>query len=685
MRPRGRRRSQRRPPAESGRQQATRLKPGSPGQATLPERSDPAVRRTGGAPSSGLLPDDVVPDDALHDDALHDELLSETSLSDAALSGDALSGGAASGSAPSEAALAEDALDEDALDEDALPHDGLAETLSGAGLHAEGITAPADDLAGGDTSSESADLGALAADMDDADHTLGDAEGGGAPEVELSEVEVAEVLSGRIIPIGSFFGGDQRTRVVAAGAADDEAEQMAGARFLADASRLALAWTQERRLGLTSACGICLALAVCAAGWFSAGTRGDIVRGVAALWAGYLVLEAGRWLTAPVGSAPAGSAAAGSAPAGAAPAGSAAAGSAPVGPAAAGPAAAARTVRKSADLRPAGPAPWVAALGASAAECGVYAGLAVGAAAEHWAGMWTLAVAVVGLVAVRNLMSVCSTPPGFREQSDGAFRRISEAVLTMPVGGRILLIGIVAPIWGARVALLAMVEWAIISIGYGIAGRAAPGVTGPVALRGQQVQAAASSTLLRVRDDGVLARTLGGLVRGSLIPLPPAVLGLAAISGLALLGLHGLPGVLMIAPAIVMLLAAPGSGHAHTGRFDWLVPVLLLGSQLLYVAAIGVAARVPGPVTFILSAAILLRYTDLGYPGRPVLLARRRDPDAEPVERGTALGWEGRLLFVGLTAAMGLATVAYLALAAYLVLLIGTKVATSCLTPSERA
>ncbi len=326
-------------------------------------------------------------------------------------------------------ALAEDALAEDGLADDALPDDGLAETLSGAGLHAEGITAPADDhLAGGDTSSESADLGALAADLDDADHTLGDAEGGGAPEVELSEVEVAEVLSGRIIPIGSFFGGDQRPRVAPAGAGDDEAEQMAGARFLADASRLALAWTQERRLGLTSACGICLALAVCAAGWFSAGTRADIVRGVVALWAGYLILKAGRWLTAPAGSAPAGSAPAGQVPVRSAadskvPARSAAPELAAGEATSVGPAPAAQTSRKSADLRPAGPALWLAALGASAAECAVYAGLAVGAAAEHWAGMWTLAVAVVGLVAVRNLMSVCSACASFpRRQSDQAFR-----------------------------------------------------------------------------------------------------------------------------------------------------------------------------------------------------------------------------------------------------------------------
>ena len=380
----------------------------------------------------------------------------------------------------------------------------------------------------------------------------------------MSEVEVAEVLSGRVIPIGSLFGGDQQGSAAAAGAADEDVEQMAGARFLADVGRVVLAWAHERRLGLTSACGICLALAVCAAGWFSAGTRADIVRGVVALWGGYLILKAGRWLALPAEQLPAG-----------------------------GQDAVARAATKDTDLRPPGPVAWLAALGGSLAECAVYAGLAVGAAAERWAGVWTLAVAVLGLVAVRNLMSVCSTPPGFREQSDGALRRFSEAVLTMPVGGRVLLIGIVAPIWGARVALLALLEWAIISIGYGIAGRAAPGVAGWAGRRGQPVEASARSTLLRVRDDGVLARALGRLVRGSLLPLPPALLGLAAISGLTLLGLHGLPGALMIGPAIVMLLAAPGSAHPHTGRFDWLVPVLLLGSQLLYVAAIGVAAGVP--------------------------------------------------------------------------------------------
>jgi hypothetical protein len=293
-------------------------------------------------------------------------------------------------------------------------------------------------------------------------------------------------------------------------------------------------------------------------------------------------------------------------------------------------------------------------------------------------------VAVLSLVAVRNLMSACSTPPGFSERSDGAFRRLSEAVLTMPVGGRILLVGIVAPFWGARAALLALLDWAIISIGYGIAGRAAAGVTARGGRRGPPSQVAARSRLVRLRDDGALSRALGALVQGHLIPLPPAILGLGAVSALAVLGLHGLPGALLIGPAIVMLLAAPGSAHPHTGRFDWLVPVLLLGAQFLYLAAVGLAARVPGSVIFALAAALLLRYADLAWPGRPVLLARPRDPDAEPVERGTSLGWEGRMLFAGLTAAMGIATYAYVALTAYLVALLLAKVVATCLAPQEQ-
>jgi hypothetical protein len=477
----------------------------------------------------------------------------------------------------------------------------------------------------------------------------GDSEAGGAgylvadpasvepPDVERGPGESGEVRSGKLISIGLSSGNG---RVALAGGAPDllSGQTDLAVRqpevtvrepgLLAEAGRLALAWATERRLGRPAACGITLALTACAAVWFSAGTRTDLLRGVAALWIGYLMLKAGQRL--PAGRSPAAA------------------------------------------------VNWLTSLGSGLAECLIYAGLAVGAAAEHWSRAWPLAIAVLGLAGARNLMTACSVPPGFGEQPEGAIRRAGAAALTMPLGGRILLVGLVAPAWGARVALLALLAWAMVSIGYGLAGQAAAGVTDD---GGES--SGRSSFLLRLRDDGALARALGALVRGNLLPLPPALLGLAAIAALGLLGFHGLPWPLMIAPAVVMLLAAPGSEHPHTGRFDWLVPVLLFGAQILYLTAIGRGAGVPGPVIFAFGAVLLLRYADLAAPGRPAILARSRTPGEAGGERGTALGWEGRLLIAGLAAAMGIATFAYLALTVYFGFLICAKVVTSFVARQE--
>ena len=474
------------------------------------------------------------------------------------------------------------------------------------------------------------------------DESDGDASG---PAYWLPEyAESGEIAPGEVEPDGATGdgGGGLITiglssgsgRIALAGSAP---ELMGGQpdltlrepRLLEEAGRLALAWATERRLSRSAACGITLALTACAAAWFSAGTRTDIVRGAAALWVGYLVLKAGQRL--PAGRSPAAA------------------------------------------------VDWLTALGSCLAECVVYAGLAAGAAAERWSRAWPVAIAVLGLVGVRNLISARPVPPCSGERSEGAIRRAGAAVLTMPLGGRILVIGLVAPAWGPRVALLALLGWAILAIGYGLARRAAPGITDDDA----EHPSGSSSLLLRLRDDGALARGLGVLVRGNLLPLPPAVLGLLAISALALLGLRGLPWALMIAPAVVMLLAAPGSAHPHTGRFDSLVPALLFGAQILYLTAIGLGAGVPRPVIFVLGAALLLRYADLACPARPVMLARGRSPDKEAGERGTALGWEGRLLIAGLAAAMGIASFAYLALTVYFGFLICGKVVTSFVARQE--
>jgi hypothetical protein len=423
-------------------------------------------------------------------------------------------------------------------------------------------------------------------------------------------------------------------RQVAGGGAGAEAAA-APPLFLLDASQAVLAWARRRYLGLSSAVGISLALASCAAAWFSAGTTGDTVRGVAALWCGYLVLVAGRLVTTR------------------------------------------EAASADADRRVAGPVRWLAAIAGSVAETAVYAGLAAGAAVQRYPSVWALGLAVVGLVAVRNLMTACSTPYGLRHPPESVLGRTCAAAVTMAPGGRILVIGLVAPFWGARTTLLVVLAWGISTVGYGLAGRAVPDAAAEFG--GEDGSAAASGSLLRLRDDGMLARYLGALVRGSLLPLPPAALGLAAVTAFAVLGLHGLPGPLLIAPAFVLLLAAPGSANPHLGRFDWLVPALLLSSQVLYIEAVGVGGRVPGPVVFALAGALLIRYADLACAQRPVLLVKPRRRDSPPREYGTALGWDGRMLFIGVTAAMGVATAGYVALTVYLVLLVGAKAVRSCI------
>lgn len=172
---------------------------------------------------------------------------------------------------------------------------------------------------------------------------------------------------------------------------------------------------------------------------------------------------------------------------------------------------------------------------------------------------------------------------------------------------------------------------------------------------------------------------LGELVRGNFVPLPPAILGLLATATLTYLGIRSLPAILILSPPLIMLLAAPGSSNPHTGRLDWLTPAVLLGWQFLYLAAIGVAGSVPGPATFTLCAVLLLRYTDLAFPGRPVAIVEPKEPGDSPHERGTMLGWEGRMLLVGAGVAVGIGMYAFLAMAAYLGMLICAKILTSCL------
>jgi hypothetical protein len=508
---------------------------------------------------------------------------------------------------------------------------------------------------------------------------------------------------------------------------------LAGAAAFLDSAAAVLSrivdWLAARALTPTSLAGAGLALGICAAAWLTAGTTAGNLYGVLAMCLGYLALLAARSL-------------------------------------------AARMLAGGAVLD-GDRQVWVTRLAARAFDGLVVAGLAIDAATQGWAGMWQLGVSVLALVSVRETMTACSPAsrpadggPGRgqpQDQSQGLARRALLDVATMPAGGRVLLIAVVTPAWGARVALVGLLDWAIIAIGLGIIGgtvawrrgRPAPAPVrrrteaqptslavllqpsrpvepdpSPAATAGREPISVLRMELatppappdsgypvgepapfdndgfdedefatdphglpvtedtpqpddtqpddtgprppvgviVRCRDDGPGSRWFGRLVRGQLIPLPPALLALAAVAMLAHLGLRDLlPGLLILAPPIVMLVAAPGSSHRHDGRLDWLVPAVLLGAQFTYIAALGFAARVPAAVTLLLCAAIGVWYADLGSPW---------SPHPARLKRGGRLGWETRMLVCGLGAAVGLAMVAYLAVTAYLAVLICWKLTT---------
>jgi len=402
-------------------------------------------------------------------------------------------------------------------------------------------------------------------------------------------------------------------------------------------------WATRRALARTSLTGIWLACAIGAAAWFSAGTRGTALAGGAMLAAGYLARRIGKQLAVP------------------------ARGDDPPEPPAHAPA---RWEHASGAPRLAGAYDRsLAGLCALAGELAVYAGLAAGAGGQR--ADWELASAAAALLGTRAVVRRCraepdaagpwpprqpepgrdpAVPPG--QPGTGGSRTgwsrtglaaTASWLLAVPGWERALLITVAAATYGARAALLVLI-WA------GAVGLAWVILTAPR-------RSGRCPEITGCRDDGPIARFAGSVVRGQLAPLPPAVAGLLATVLLAVLGLHGLAGPVLLTPVAAMLLAAPGSAHPHDGPADWLAPAVVQAGEYVYLVALGFAKGVPGPLTCALIALVALRQLDVaqaaGHPG------------SSPRRYG-GIGWEGRMLAAGTAAMIGLATFSFLALAAYL-------------------
>lgn len=378
-------------------------------------------------------------------------------------------------------------------------------------------------------------------------------------------------------------------------------------------------WAARGRLGPASLSGIGFACGCCAVVWLTAGTPAGTLAGGTALIAGSLAQEA-------------------------------AARAARAGPAGA---------RRAADG-------WLAAGCATAAEFAAYGALAAGAPAGQQRGLWPLAAGALILLAFRQMAALCRGP-GAAAAGARPVLRAAWLLLTLPAPARAALITVTALAWGPRLTFLALLGWGTAATVAALAWprRAVPPETGPAGPAPARREAGPGPAgLAACRGDGPIARRAGALVRGQLAPLPAALAGLAATGLLAAVGLRGLAGVVLLAPAAAMLLAAPGAAHPHDGRLDWLVPPALQAGQYIYLAALGFAAGVPGPLTFALPAVLALRHLDAGY-------RARHWPGWRPRYAGAGFGWEGRMLAAGLAAVLGVATFAYLVLTAYLGVLLG--------------
>ena len=257
----------------------------------------------------------------------------------------------------------------------------------------------------------------------------------------------------------------------------------------------------------------------------------------------------------------------------------------------------------------------------------------LGGAGAH--GVWRLAIVAAILTVLTPMTDLCV---------HGASRPAARpGLFGPPCDVRLPLACLTVLVLGTRAAFLVVIVLGVAALGAVIiAGTRQPRDRGE--LRGY-------------RGDGRIAIWIGKWVAGRVPPLPPLLVGLLVTGVLTALGLRNLPAILLLTPVEAMLLAAFASWHPHDGRGDWVVPPLLQAAEYVFIAEIGFVGHVWPPLTFAVVAASGLRHLDLAY--------RVRGGLAAGIDR-RGFGWEGRMIVVGIAAAVGFAPVAYGALALYL-------------------
>ncbi|GAA1636870.1 hypothetical protein GCM10009733_037470 [Nonomuraea maheshkhaliensis] len=179
-----------------------------------------------------------------------------------------------------------------------------------------------------------------------------------------------------------------------------------------------------------------------------------------------------------------------------------------------------------------------------------------------------------------------------------------------------------------------------------------------------------TARLVAYRDDGPLAHALSTKIGSGVPPVPATLVALLAVVGITAAGLLDRGPILLLPVAIVLLLVLPTTPRDHLGRFDWLTPPLLRGAEFLTVIAVGLAADAPKWLLFVLVYVVGYHTYDTVYRTRQSIW-----PPAWVFRAG--LGWELRLLIIGLGAALDVLTPVLAVLTAYLFVLFAVESVTS--------
>ncbi|WP_410810163.1 DUF5941 domain-containing protein [Micromonospora sp. 067-2] len=321
---------------------------------------------------------------------------------------------------------------------------------------------------------------------------------------------------------------------------------------------------------------------------------------------------------------------------------------------------------------------WLDTMADRVKEYVVYAGLGFGVSHAGLGNGWALAIAAMTLQTVRHMTDtwygVLHDEAARRPRTTGASGGIGDRLnaastrvqadtgslsywlkrtVVFPIGERWALIALTVALFNPLVSLIAVLVWGALAFAY-------TGALRTLRARWMWVPVLDTVDATLHRDDGPLARRLP-VVRpmGPLTLAVIATLGPAALLVVALLAdtPDRLRWVVPVA-LLVLLVGGLGSGAAHNGPLDWLVPAALRAAEYLFAIAAGVVGGAPGWLIFGYVLVLTVHHYDL--------TARLEKRQAAPPLHPATLGWEGRSALVTLAAIAGIVSIGLVTLGAYL-------------------